>query len=325
MFFEDSDTIWKGDVKMMKAIRIVAVAMLVSVAWMGNGVSAAALVAEDFEGVTAASEVVPAGWIYSIEQDALGGTGDAGTIDVGGDNGAYMRGVGQPTGNGSDHVTMVGIEQSFPIADTLSCTYRIYQGFGVGVTGSWADQSDASEDPEAVVHLMPSGGPFHLPATVEHAQCSDGTPLSTGPDCSGGQERSGTGLFRAIAIIRYWGWGNIGLNCNKEAWIPSSNLLSSDFEMAIKTALDKDSSVEIRVTLEDSTAGNGKKLEWRQGYSNTFTDGPDDIGSSVCDPSGGSTQVAFNTYASGIIIDDVSVENASNVGIPVELGAYAID
>lgn len=314
---------------MMKAIKVASLIMLMGVAWIPS-VSSAPILFEDFESVTPGPDVMPTGWINSWENTVASGTGESGTAAA--TQGSmlpnqfgYTRG---PNIGGSNSVTGFGIENPFTVADSLSCTYRYWSALSEGITGSWADS--------AAENITLGGGPFHLAGTVQLAQCNDGTPPADGPACAAG---GNTGpnqncyLFRAVANIRYWSIGGgaspantgAGLNCDGEPWTPSTNKLSQAIHMAVATAQDYDNSLQIKVTLETGGTNTGKKMEWRQGFAGALSGAgePDDIGTSAC-ALATDTQVAFSTYATGMAIDDVIIEDTNNI-IPVELSGYSID
>ena len=313
---------------MMKAIRIATLVTFVSMAWVGS-VSADALIAEDFEGVaTPGLSQMPSGWINSIEDSVgLSGTGSSGTVSVNGDTAGYCRG----TDTGGSHAsTMIGIEDPFTITAGISCTYRVYLGIvnepnatpaGL-LVGSWADVADGT-------HATPGGGPFHRPGVVQKCQCDDGDPSSVGPACPTGREQtSNCGLFTSIASFRGRignPWGRV-LQCEADGWTTTNGDAGQQFEDDFKAAVDKDNSLEIKVELESGGTATGKRASYRAGYAGSLTalPGTDDFGSSPCSLQT-STQVAFQTYAGSILIDDVSVEDSANAGIPVELGGFVID
>jgi hypothetical protein len=314
---------------MMKATKTALLIMLMGVVWVPS-VSSGPILFEDFESVTPGENVMPAGWINSFE-NSTSGTGSSGTAAA--TQGSmlpnqfgFTRG---PSTGGSNSVTGFGIETPFTVADSLSCTYRCWVALSEGISGSWADS--------AAEHVTLGGGPFHTAGTVQLAQCNDGTPdaldATTCPAGGAGGPNQNCYLFRAVANVRYWSIAGgssaantgAGLNCNGEAWTPSTNKLSQAIHMAMASAQDYDNSLQIKITLETGGTGTGKKLEWRQGFSGALSGAgePNDIGSSVC-ALAADTQVAFSTYATGLAIDDVIIEDTNNI-IPVELSGYSID
>jgi hypothetical protein len=310
---------------MMNTIRLASLIMLLGATWLPS-VSAAPLLFEDFESVaTPGEDAMPAGWINSREVTLFGGEGSTGTVDVGGDVGGYMRGPATDqvgcSGSGSNSVDMIGVATPFAIGDSLSCTYTIYKGIPNGIVCSWADEADGTNS-------TPGGGPFHQPDTVQRCQCDDGTPPSTGPTCpNGGQagENQNSAIFRAIAITR----GRIGatygrvVQCNGDGWTTTQGGdAPMAFEDAFRAAEDKATAITIKVTLADPPAVTSKVMVWKTG-AGAFQAGTDDTVGSVCGNET-MTQVGFTSYAGGIIIDDVIVENNSNQ-VPVELSTFEME
>ena len=311
---------------MMKVIRIATLVTFVSMAWVGS-VSADALIAEDFEGVSSPGEgALPSGWIYSKE-DSASGTGQGGTVTVSGNVTGFTRG----TDVGGSHVsTLIGIADPFTITSGLKCTYRIYLGqvnepnatpAGL-LVGSWADSADGT-------NATPGSGPWHYAGTIQKCQCNDGDPSSVGPDCADGRGMaSNCGIFNVAAAFsgRIGNpWGRV-LQCNQNGWTTTEGDMGQQFEDDFRAAVDKDTSLEISVELESGGTATGKRASYRAGYTGSLQliAGSDDFGSSPCSLIT-EAQVAFGTYAGSTLIDDVSVEDASNAGIPVEMSGFVID
>ena len=268
-------------------------------------VYSAALLYEDFQSVIPGSKIFPSGWDYNIEVDM--GVADAGTIDYGnGDIGAYCRGPSAP--GSSNHVTMFGYTAAtFTRENNLRCTFAVFNGQGSALEGAWAAPNEGIQGSwndtggaPGVHTVMPGGGPFHLPGTIAKAQADPS-----------GLTNSGTGLFNSVKIIRDWNFADdgVGFDSRCDPWRPAgANVMSKEFHDAFRYAVNKQTAVYIRAWLDDSQGG---WVEWSNDSMQTWNPDVDNSGTGCDDDP--TVEIAFNTYAGAIIIDEVIVEDDNNI------------
>ena len=209
------------------------------------------------------------------------------------DQAIYQRGT--TLNSGSNHTPYISYDNAFNRGDSLRVTFTAIRGVANNVYGSWAD--DAQRGPEG---LMTFNGPWHQLAMRANAMA--------------GQPNIGSGVGPGTneGIIRYWGKPGWGFDQPGDAWTPiAANQMSAGFTDAWFNSLSKDKAISIRAVLGDMS---GARLGYKPPGAPEYINEIDNRGA-ASGPGVGDTAtdliLAWATFASAIMIDDVLVETGA--------------